>query len=65
MSGCSKREFHAPVFAEFFEIMTCELGAVVCDDFLWNPEPYDHMRPYELSDLEVGYSAECLFFDPF
>ena len=65
MLGCSKRKFDAPVFVEFLEIMTCELGAVVYDDFFWNPEPCDHMYPYELSDLEVGCSAECLCFDPF
>ena len=65
VSRRSKGESDAPVFVELLEIVALKLGAVVSDDFFWNPETRDYVRPYELSDLEIGYSAECFCLDPF
>ena len=65
VSGCSEGELYAPVLAKLLEVVACELGSVVGDNLLWNPKAGDHVRPHELLDLKVCYSAECLCISPF
>ena len=64
MSWCGEGEIYTPVLAELLEVVACELGSVVGDNLMWDPVASDHVRPQELSDLKVCYSAECFCFDP-
>ena len=45
--------------------MAHELGSIVGDNLVGDPEASDYVGPQEFADLEVCYLAECLCFDPF
>ena len=65
VSGCGKGEFYAPVLAELLEFVARELGSILGDDLVGDPEASDYVGPQEFANLEVCYSAECFCFDPF
>ena len=65
VSGCGEGKLYAAVLAELLEVVARELGSIVGDDLIWDPEASDYVRPQEFADLEACYPAECLCFDPF
>ena len=65
MSGCGEGEFYASVLAELLEVVAHELGSIVGDDLMGDPEASDYVGLQEFADLEVYYPAECFGFDPF
>ena len=64
VSGCGEGELYASVLAEFLEFVARELGSIVGDDLVEDPEASDYVCPQEFADLEVCYPVECFFFDP-
>ena len=42
---------HVVAVAERQELLSCELGVIVCDDRVWNPEPVDYVREEQHSLL--------------
>lgn len=39
--------------------------SVICNNLIRDPKTCDRMGPYELVDLEIGYTADCFYFYPF
>ena len=61
---CGKSKLYTPVLAELLEVMAGELGSVVCDDFVRDPEPGDYVGPQKFHGLIVRSAARCLSFHP-
>ena len=64
MSWSGECEFYAPILAEILKVVTGELGSVVCDDLVWDPEACDHVGPYKPHDLQVRYLTQGFGFHP-
>ena len=45
--GCGEGELYAPVLAELLEVVARELGSIVGDDLVGDPEPSDYVGPQE------------------
>lgn len=65
MSRHFKALFYSLIFAEIFEIVTYELGPIVSDYFVGDPELAYDVSSYKDFDFFVSGLAKCFCIYPF